>query len=136
MQPFVTTTYNLTASNSAGTVTIPFTIIVGDGGNPADADTDGDGWTDLQESFLGTNPLDPKDAFRVLVFAGTTFGSPGDQIEYQLRWNSATGRTYTIESSDDLKTWTQAAVIAGDGAEQVHTVRTTQSIGFFRMRVD
>jgi hypothetical protein len=132
--PSVTTTYQLTTSNSAGTVTIPFTIIV-DGGNP-DTDTDGDDWTDEQEIFLGTDPQDPQDRFVVSVSSTAAFNPPDGEFQYQLRWNSVTGRIYTIESSNDLDTWTQAAVVNGDGTEKTHSVQSRDAMGFFRLKIE
>jgi hypothetical protein len=133
--PSVTTTYRLTTANSAGTVTIPFTIIVDGGGNP-DTDTDGDGWTDEQEIFLGTDPHDPQDCFVVSVSSTAAFNPPGGEFQYQLRWNSVNGRTYTIESSNDLDTWIQAAVVNGDGTEKTHSVNSGQTQGFFRLMIE
>ncbi|MBT3470456.1 MAG: hypothetical protein HN467_14155, partial [Opitutae bacterium] len=133
--PSVTTTYQLTTSNSAGTVTIPFTIIVDGGGNP-DTDTDGDGWTDEQEFFLGTDPQDPQDHFVVSVSSTTAFNPTDGEYEYQLRWKSVPGRIYTIESSSDLEIWTQAAVVNGDGTEKTHSVLSKEAMGFFRLKIE
>ncbi|MBT6463956.1 MAG: DUF5011 domain-containing protein [Opitutae bacterium] len=133
--PVETTTYHLTAANSAGSVTIPFTVIVDGGGNPSE-DSDGDGWTNEQENFLGTDPGDPKDGFTVRVSSTTAFNPPGGDFEYQLRWLSTIGRTYTIESTSDLKTWAEAAVVNGDGTEKTHSVQSREAVGFFRLKIE
>ena len=113
VSPSQTTTYNLTAANSAGTVTIPFTIVVDNSGDDPDADSDGDGWTDGEEAILGTNPQDPSDAFDIQMSLGNA--------DIELRWMSVSGRTYTVESSNDLNSWTQAITIAGDGTEKSYS---------------
>jgi len=134
IQPAATTTYHITASNGSGSATIPFTVIVDSGDDPTDLD--GDGWTNDQEDFLGTNPLDPTDSFQVQLISETSFGNPEDQVVYKLQWNSVVGRTYTIESSSDLKSWTLVTLLAGDGRKLLHTVRNANAIGFFRMRIE
>ena len=133
--PAATTTYHLTAANSAGSVTVELTIVVDADENPA-TDTDGDGWTDQQEAFLGTDPRDAKDAFVVQITSTTAFNPPAGGFEYRLRWQTRTGRTYAIESTSDLKTWTQEAVVTGDGTEKTHTVQTSEKVGFFRLKID
>ena len=105
------------------------------GGSPT-GDSDGDGWTNEQENFLGTDPLDPKDGFTVQVSSTTAFNPPGVDFEYQLRWQSVIGRTYTIESSSDLEAWAEATVVNGDGAEKTHSVKSGDAVGFFRLKIE
>ncbi|MEL0120413.1 MAG: thrombospondin type 3 repeat-containing protein, partial [Opitutae bacterium] len=127
VSPSQTTTYNLTAANSAGTVTIPFTIVVDNSGDP-DADSDGDGWTDGEEAILGTDPQDPSDAFDIQMSLGNA--------DIELRWMSVSGRTYTVESSNDLNSWTQAITIGGDGTEKSYSTSTTDELRFFRLVIE
>jgi hypothetical protein len=53
-------------------------------------------------------------------------------ISFALKFNH---RPYLFESSVGLDDWTQDASLAGDGNEQIHTVRT-DDVGFFRLRVE
>ena len=127
VSPSQTTTYNLTTANSAGTVTIPFTIVVDNSGDP-DTDSDGDGWSDGEEAILGTNPQDPSDAFDIQMSLGNA--------DIELRWMSVSGRTYTVESSNDLNSWTQAITIGGDDTEKSYSTSTTDELRFFRLVIE
>ena len=62
-------------------------------------DLDGDGISNLNEYLAGTYAFDPSDGFRLSVIdatGGTT----------TLEFLAIRGRTYTIQSSTDLKQWT------------------------------
>ena len=79
--PEKTTTFRLTASNSAGSVTIPFTVTVESEPNQ---DTDGDGWADEIETFLGTDPNDANDLFLVEITSEQAFNPPAGKIHLPL----------------------------------------------------
>lgn len=66
--------------------------------NPND-DTDGDGISNLDEYLAGTYAFDPSDGFR-LALTGVT------ETASTLEFLAIRGRTYTIQASSDLKTWT------------------------------
>lgn len=64
-----------------------------------DGDEDGDGLTNLQEYLAGTYAFDPLDGF-ALAIVGTAEGRSA------LEFTAIRGRSYTIEASSDLATWT------------------------------
>lgn len=61
-------------------------------------DTDGDGFTDLEEEVAGTNPSDPSSFFRL----NATVLASGS---INLTWAGVAGRTYVLEESDQLGQW-------------------------------
>jgi hypothetical protein len=61
----------------------------------ANADPDGDGFTNSQELALGTNPMDAGSAFRVVSISRS-----GSQVSVE--WDSVAGKTYQLESTADL----------------------------------
>lgn len=72
-------------------------------GAGADEDADGDGMTNLEEFIAGTNPTDPRCAFRVVIDkvpppAQNTRASDasGDGSVVQLEWPTVSNRTYII----------------------------------------
>ena len=74
-------------------------------------DTDRDGLTNLQEYLAGTYAFDPKDGF-TLNIVRMNGGRP------VLEFTAIRGRTYTLQGSPDLKTWTtQSFRIPAEGAD-------------------
>lgn len=77
------------------------------------ADNDGDGVSNGEEDFYGTNPLDKASAFRAVQTVSVVPGATPLQ-----RLNvSMTGvdlRVYKLQSSDDLGTWTDVETRFGD----------------------
>jgi hypothetical protein len=71
-------------------------------------DTDGDGISNLDEYLAGTYAFDPTDGFRLTV-AGVVAGAS------DLEFLAIRGRSYTIEASSNLQTWTPVnfGVVAG-----------------------
>lgn len=65
----------------------------------ADGDDDVDGLTNLQEYLAGTYAFDPLDGFSLAIM-GTAEGRSA------LEFTAIRGRSYTIEASSDLTTWT------------------------------
>ncbi len=86
----------------------------------ADVDSDGDGFTNLEEFLLGTNPTDPTSRFQV-----TSVELNGDG-HWTVTWTSVGGRTYSVEYTNDLnQPFEQAAVVTEDAvADGVETTRT------------
>jgi Bacterial TSP3 repeat len=62
-------------------------------------DSDGDGISNLNEYLAGTYPFDPADGFSLSLVGFTGNGS-------LLEFLAIRGRTYSIESSSDLRQWT------------------------------
>ncbi len=59
-------------------------------------DKDGDGFSNLKEFQMGTSPVDASSRLRVTSFAAN-----------QLEWSASPCRLYTLESSNDLQSWTR-----------------------------
>jgi hypothetical protein len=62
------------------------------------ADPDNDGLNNEQEYWAGTIPT---NAASCLVLYALTYNPPG---EYVVRWQSATGRLYTVQAATNLLT--------------------------------
>ena len=78
--------------------------------NPND-DSDGDGISNLNEYLAGTYAFDPADGFR-LDLVGLNVGAS------VLEWMAIRGRTYTLQASSDLKTWSTVSFrIPAEGAQ-------------------
>jgi len=60
-------------------------------------DTDGDGTPDWEEVVMGTDPADASSRMTMNLLPIET--------GVQLSWPTVSGRTYSIEHSDDLKVW-------------------------------
>ena len=61
-------------------------------------DADGDGLSNLNEYLAGTYAFDPADGFTMAI-RGTQDGGAG------LEFTAVRGRTYTVQGSNDLNTW-------------------------------
>ncbi len=80
-----------------------FRIIVSITPADADADSDGDGSPDNEEIISGTDPGDAASRFRIANLVPSHDGMV-------LHWSAKAGRTYIIEESADMVTWTEAVV--------------------------
>lgn len=80
-------------------------------------DDDGDGMTNLAEYLAGTYAFDPEDGF-TLAIRGVEAGRS------QLEFTAIRGRTYTIESSNDMKSWSPVNFQVGTNPEQAAYVAT------------
>lgn len=65
----------------------------------ADLDSDGDGVLDTTEAAFGTNP-NAANSRPALSIAKNALGT------FTFTWPTATGRTYKLQSSANLQTWT------------------------------
>ena len=75
----------------------------------AASDADGDGFTNLQESILGTDPFDRTSRIE-------TFTSSLSSSLLRTAWPSVAGKLYRLETSSDLVNWTVASELSGTGA--------------------
>ncbi|MCX6874437.1 MAG: leucine-rich repeat protein [Verrucomicrobia bacterium] len=97
------------------------------GTNPKVGDTDGDGFLDGYEVLTGKLPLDPLDHPALVAEARTA-------IEFT--FPSALGKTYRIEDSPDLSTWTAVeSGIAGNGG-QIQRFYSTRNVPKHYFRVE
>ena len=71
-------------------------------------DSDGDGQPDILESVAGTDPFDVTNLFQI----ETTFTDG----QFRLQWQPTVGRTYIVESSPDLTSWTESATFRATDA--------------------
>ncbi len=84
-------------------------------GLSANADNDGDGFTNFQESLAGTDPFDQQShpALSIMHPAANAV---------QTLWSTERGKLYDLQTSTDLTSWQSYAVFNGDGS--VHSVLT------------
>jgi arylsulfatase A-like enzyme len=66
---------------------------------PGDGDSDGDGASNLQEFIAGTDPEDIGSLFKIHTSTRTPSGTT-------LQWAGVAGRTYRVEESTNLSSWT------------------------------
>jgi len=104
------------------------------------SDTDGDGVTDRDEFFAGTDPFDAKDA---LAISSTRLSGDGISSldasgpSLVISWPSKADRYYIVEATSDLKTWvTVSDPILGTGGtlSQAHPLVGSSRV-FLRVRV-
>ena len=86
-------------------------------------DLDNDGANNYEEYVAGTNPLDPKDRFSVREMAVEV----GREDYLRFKFLAARGRSYTVDTTEELKdaVWRQAAFV--DGADGVEKTRLNTS---------
>ena len=93
------------------------------------ADPDGDGFTNLQESLAGTDPFDARS------HPDLTIMSPAAN-SVMASWPSVPGKLYDLQSSSDLMAWQSSAVLTGDGTVQsILTDLANQQLVFFRISI-
>lgn len=94
------------------------------------ADTDGDGFTNLQESILGTDPRDP--ASRLTTEAAAAAGGSGLTLD----WTGLRDKRYHLESSADLVNWSPLKSVVGDGGARREHVAAAGPRLFVRVRAE
>lgn len=92
-------------------------------------DTDGDGFSNLQESILGTDPRDP--ASRLAPGVAATAGGG-----LELDWTAVRDKRYHLESSADLVNWSPLKSFVGDGAARRENVIVAGPRMFVRVRAE
>ncbi|HOK78331.1 MAG TPA: hypothetical protein PLW35_11495, partial [Verrucomicrobiota bacterium] len=101
----------------------------------ATSDRDGDRARDVEEFVAGTDPNNAQDYFHIQdwFFAETVGGN------LVLRWNSVTGRVYTVNTATNLaeSSWSNVLQRMGDGTAQSFTNPLPDvPHRFFRLRVE
>lgn len=97
------------------------------------SDFDGDGVSDYDEYIAGTNPTDAQSAFKFIEIQPHAIGG------VLVRWSSISGRTYTLERSDDLRSGfapIQTGIIATPPSNTItDTTANLPGQVFYRLRV-
>jgi hypothetical protein len=102
------------------------------GTDPNNPDTDGDGFSDGEEIALGTDPLDPNSQLKWHSIATSTDGN------ITVTWESAPGRSYAIDYSDNLESWTTLTTVtasAGPTTSHVDPQPAGISARYYRIRL-
>lgn len=105
-------------------------------GSTGAEDTDGDGMSNSEELYAGTNPNDPGSVLWVRDLG--TEGSPGTFV---LEWPCVPGKPYTVETTTNLTAgWvldTPAPVAGAAGGTLCHTtqVYAADSVRYFRVGI-
>lgn len=81
------------------------------------ADSDGDGTSNLMEYLAGTNPTDRSSKFQP---AGALNG-----LTYNMPIQTVQGRTYKVWVTKDLSSWTLHQTYLGDGTQKVFSFDPT-----------
>ncbi|MFZ4768042.1 MAG: hypothetical protein ACOYMN_24095 [Roseimicrobium sp.] len=89
----------------------------------ANDDLDGDGLSNLQEYLIGTYAMDAADGL-TLEIVSVANG------QAHLRFTAVNGRTYTIKSSNDLKSWSQASYATSPTGTVTPSTRATETTVF------
>jgi hypothetical protein len=95
-------------------------------------DTDGDGYPDWEEVVMGTDPADPSSVMTMdLLRTGAGL---------ELSWPTVTGRTYSVEHSDDLNVWEvypeDLVFVPGEDALiDLSAEPSSSDAGFYRIRI-
>ena len=91
-------------------------------------DSDGDGQSDGEEMLFGTDPFSPNSLAQV------TASVAGDG-SVSLSWPSVAGRSYRVERTADLRTWSavQTVVAAGATSSYVDTGSSGQPHLYYRV---
>lgn len=106
-------------------------LIYGANGLTPTGDTDGDGFTNLEESIAATDPLSP------LSYPQLTFEFDGALLS--LSWATALGKNYQLISDDSLAIpstqWPVVATTVGNGSSQSFSTPVNGSQRFFRLQI-
>lgn len=95
------------------------------------ADPDGDGFTNEQELAAGTDPTSRASALRLSNFSRAANGST-----FTLGWVSVPGKTYQVQTSPNLSSWTDAgSPVTASATSSSTTVSITGSPQRFFYRV-
>ncbi|MDF7822654.1 DNRLRE domain-containing protein [Pontiellaceae bacterium B12227] len=100
------------------------------GTNPALADTDGDGQTDGEEIFAGSDPNDPDSSFVIPVVETLANGS------FRIEWPSLEDRAYGLERTSTLlpADWDEIYTAIGTGSIMEYIDSTTTN-AYYRLQI-
>jgi len=94
-------------------------------------DSDHDGYDDLAEIIMGTDPTDPTDRFVMTTEIGI-----GEDPLMHIFWKSLRGRIYTVqEASTPTGPWVPVREFPGNNAIQSFAVPINGPCGFLRLAV-
>lgn len=95
------------------------------------ADPDGDGFSNLSEYTSGTIPVNSSSR---LAFINETFPT---STSFEIGWQSVSGKSYEIQTSNDLITWSTVTTIAATSSSTTWTNSGLSGVGkkFYRVRV-
>ena len=103
--------------------------------NADEADSDGDGWNDGDEVTLNYKPTGADSVPVFETTLSTTYNLDGSFESYQVSFATRSGRTYHIEESSDLLTWTsREGEIVGSGTVETHQLSDLNEKVFIRVR--
>ena len=93
------------------------------------ADSDSDGFSDLEEYVAGTDPRNYRSIFEVEKVASDS--------GFTLRWDSVPGREYRVMVSDDLPggSWSNAYTVVASGSETSYEPAMTNSLNYYRVQI-
>ncbi len=95
----------------------------------ANADSDGDGFTNFQESLAATDPLNPLSHPSIKIM-------PPAANAIVTSWPSAVGKLYDLQVSNNLATWQSSTTFVGDGSVQSAFSQLSGQLNlFFRVSV-
>jgi hypothetical protein len=96
-------------------------------GSTASADPDGDGYDNLSEYLLGTDPSDAGSAFKLTQLGAQT-----------LEWTAQPYALYKLETSTDLQVWQSAQLLSHDSTATMQSTTVPLAEGqparFYRVR--
>ena len=97
---------------------------------PPSVDTDGDGYSNLQESQAGTDPFN-RDSFPRLTIL---LISP-DSLE--ISWDTVAGKWYSLQSRPSItQPWTNSSPVLGSAGTQHTNIPLGSAVQFFRLKID
>jgi len=92
-------------------------------------DSDGDGMSNAAEYIAGTDPTDKNSVLHLQV-------SLGESNHVTISWTSVLGRTYRLQSSNDLENWTGLTTGLPGTGETMSTDEFTSNARFYRLSMD
>jgi hypothetical protein len=105
---------------------------IGEGNRVATLDPDGDGFTHLQESALGTNPMDSSSTFNV-----KTIERNGNSLT--ITWSSVSGKKYQVQAATQLNpsSWQDVwEVLTANSGLSTKTVTVPADASVYFVRVN